>query len=138
LDWTDGRPGGYTLQGTGEQIMKNILTLIGALVVGFGGAGWYLGWYKLNVTKGSDGNPEIKTTVDTKKVIEDSGEAIKKTGAFIGQQIEKSANDAKTPAGTPGPATTPGNVTSVFWPTGNTATAAENKKGVPLVLPTNR
>ena len=115
--------------------MRNTLALIGAVVVGFGGVGWYLGWYKLNVSKGSDGNPEIKTTVDTKKVIDDSGEALKKAGTFLGEQIEKSANDAKTPAGTPGPVTTPSNDQSVFWPVKATT---EPKKNIPLVAPNNR
>src|SRR5262245_47598558 len=44
-----------------ELNVRNLLALIGLLVVGGGGAGWYLGWYKLSVTRESDGNLQIKT-----------------------------------------------------------------------------
>src|SRR5205085_5101064 len=80
------------------------------LVVVFGGVGWYLGWYKLNVSKAPDGEPQITTTVDTKKVVTDTENGAKQVGAFVGDHLDKSAQDAKQPgppAGTPGPATTP-------------------------------
>ena len=48
--------------------MRNLLALFGLLIIGFVGIGWYMGWYKLSVSKSSDGNLEIKTNVDTKKV----------------------------------------------------------------------
>lgn len=88
--------------------MKNLLALIGALVVGFAVAGWYLGWYKLGITKTSDGNLHVETNVNTKKVVDDSGDALKKAGAFVGDHLEKTAQDAKsgqqpTPGTTPGP-----------------------------------
>jgi hypothetical protein len=118
--------------------MRNMLALIGALVVGVGGAGWYLGWYKLNVSKGTDGNPEITTTVDTKKVTEDSSHAFKQVGAFLADQAGKAAHDAKQPgppAGTPGPTTTdPDN--SIFGPSFVT-TPPEPKKPIPLIAPKN-
>src|SRR5262245_65244312 len=90
--------------------MRNFLALIGALVIGFGGVGWYLGWYKLNVSKAPDGNAEITTTVDTKKVVTDTEHGAKQVGAFVGDHLEKSAQEAKQPgppASTPGPVTTP-------------------------------
>src|SRR5438067_7434707 len=40
--------------------MRNLLALIGALVVGVGGLGWYLGWYKVQVGKAPDGNVRIE------------------------------------------------------------------------------
>lgn len=88
--------------------MRNLLALIGALVVGFGGLGWYLGWYKVHVTKAPDGNLRIEADVDTKKVTTDAGDAFKKGSEFVNERIEK-ANEVK-PA-QPGPAgTTPGPV----------------------------
>lgn len=87
--------------------MKNLLALIGALVVGFAIGGWYLGWYQLGVTKTSDGNLHVETNVNTKKLADDSSEALKKAGAFVGDHLEKTATDAKTGT-TPTPGTTPG------------------------------
>jgi hypothetical protein len=113
--------------------MKNFLALVGALVIGVGGVGWYLGWYKVNVSKGSDGNTEIKTSVDTKKALDDSGEYLKKAGSLIGEQIDKTANDAKTPAGTPGPANASDR--SVFWPVTGTG---DTLKGTSPVAPSSR
>ena len=92
--------------------MRNLLALIGALVVGFGGLGWYLGWYKVHVAKAPDGNVRIEADVDTKKVGSDTGDAAKKVGVLIGDAVEKGAQDAKAaqpgpPGNMPGPVTPP-------------------------------
>ena len=74
--------------------MRNLLSLFGLLVIGFAGIGWYMGWYKLSVTRGTDGNLEIKTDVDTKKVETDSTDARSRTsGTAIGSHVEKAAQD---------------------------------------------
>jgi hypothetical protein len=91
--------------------MRNVLALIGLAVVGFAGVGWYLGWYKLTFSKHTDGNLQIKTDVDTKKVGSDSGEFLKNVGAVIGGHVDKAAQDAKTTAPATTPGTTPGPVT---------------------------
>ena len=88
--------------------MKNLLALVGAVVIGFGVAGWYLGWYKLGFTKTTDGNLQVETNVNTKKVVDDSGDALKQAGAFLGNHLEKAATDANasqqpTPGDTPCP-----------------------------------
>jgi hypothetical protein len=85
--------------------MRNLLALIGALVVLVGGLGWYLGWYKLNVTRTSDGNLRVETEVDTKKVTNDSGNALKEAGTLL----DKANQEVKAaqPASTPGPLSTP-------------------------------
>lgn len=88
--------------------MRNLLALIGLVVVGAAGLGWYLGWYKLDVTRTSDGNLQINTTVDTKKAEADSATFFKNASALIGSQIEKSGTGTPpqgTPGGTPGPGT---------------------------------
>ena len=90
--------------------MRNILAAIGALVVGFGGAGWYFGWYKLNVTKAPDGNPQITTTINTQKATEDVKTGTKRGWDLIEDQARKAAEENKgnaTPAATPGPISTP-------------------------------
>lgn len=84
--------------------MRNLLALIGALVVGFGGLGWYFGWYKVNVTKAPDGNLRIEADVNTKKVGNDFGEGLKKGGEVL-NDLGKGANEAKVTQ--PGPVTAP-------------------------------
>jgi hypothetical protein len=91
--------------------MRNVLALIGLLVIGFGGLGWYLGWYKLSYSRTPDGHLQVTTDVDTKKVGADSQEFIKNASTVV----EKAAQDAKTPAGAPG--STPG---PVVLPQGST------------------
>ncbi len=46
--------------------MKNLLALVGAVVVIVAGAGWYLGWYKLTTDSG-----HIKVDLDTKEIKDD-------------------------------------------------------------------
>ncbi|QDU21154.1 hypothetical protein [Urbifossiella limnaea] len=99
--------------------MRNMLALVGALVVGFGGVGWYLGWYKLSVTKSSDGTLQVTTNVDTSRVVKDAGEGARHVGEFIGTQVESAKKDAAntpvTPAGTPGPKAVPTPAESGAW-----------------------
>jgi len=89
--------------------MRNLLALVGAQVIGFGGIGWYMGWYTLHVDRAPDGTIEIKTDVDAKKVTEDTSNGAKQVSAFIGHQAEKAQQgaEANPPANTPGPLTTP-------------------------------
>src|SRR5215211_7500875 len=102
---------GSTRQQRKEARMRNVLALIGLLVIGFGGLGWYLGWYKLSYSRTPDGHLQVTTDVDTKKVGADSQEFIKNASTVV----EKAAQDAKTPAGapgsTPGPVVPPGTAT---------------------------
>lgn len=89
--------------------MRNLLALIGLVVVGFAAVGWYCGWYKLTVTKGSEGKPEIKTTVDTDKVTEDSSAFFKRMEQLVSEKVhpeeQKNPQPAVTPGNTPGPIT---------------------------------
>src|SRR3954451_8984387 len=88
----------------GVRRMRNTLALIGALVVGFGGVGWYLGWYKLSFARSPEGNLEIKTDVDTGKVTHDAGDGVKQIGTFLDRQPAHPQQPAP-PANTPAPAT---------------------------------
>ncbi|MCI0702184.1 MAG: hypothetical protein L0241_13960 [Planctomycetia bacterium] len=91
--------------------MRNILALIGLVVVVFAGVGWYMGWYKLNVSK-SEGNLQIQTDVDTKKVGADSSDFMKNVGAVIGSHVDQAAQDAKSSAPNTTPGTTPGPISA--------------------------
>lgn len=83
--------------------MRNLLALVGAAVIGFGGVGWYMGWYTVKVAKSSDGNIQVNGNLDTNKVVQDAGDGAKRVGDLIGREAEKAKGDAATPA----PATTP-------------------------------
>src|SRR5262245_15604454 len=87
--------------------MRNLLALIGLVVVGFGAIGWYCGWYKLSVSKGSDGKREVRTTLDTDKVADDSSAFFQKVGKLIEQRAEQAGKDG-TPQPAVGPVSTPG------------------------------
>lgn len=105
--------------------MRNLLALVGLVVIGVAGVGWYLGWYKLNVTRTTDGNLQINTTVDTKKAETDSAAFFKNASTIIGSQIDKSGQSAP-PDGTPGATPGPGaqGQTSAFNPLAPTAPTA--------------
>lgn len=99
--------------------MRNMLALIGAAVVGFGGVGWYLGWYKLSVSKSADGTLQVTTNVDTNRVVKDAGDGARHVGEFIGTQVENAKKDAAntpvTPATTPGPKAVPTQAETASW-----------------------
>ncbi len=93
--------------------MRNLLALVGLAVIGFGGVGWYMGWYKLSYSRTPDGHLQINTTVNTPKVGTDASELLKNAGTVINNQVDKAGQDAKTgapntaPGGTPGPVVPP-------------------------------
>jgi hypothetical protein len=83
--------------------MRNLLALLGLLVVVFAAVGWYCGWYKININREADGKLQINTNVNTEKVVDDSTAFFHKVGELVGDRGEKS--------GQPAPATTPANST---------------------------
>src|SRR6476659_6342515 len=74
--------------GSGGRSMRNLLALIGLVVVGFAAIGWYCGWYQLTVLKGTDGKPEIRTTVNTDKVTEDSSAFFQRMEQLVNQKVK--------------------------------------------------
>ena len=88
--------------------MRNLFALIGILVVAVGGTGWYLGWYKVNVSKNPDGKLEIQTNVDTQKVSGDSSAFFQKVGQMVSEKSQPSGQNGN-PAPATAPAATPAN-----------------------------
>ena len=68
--------------------MRNLLALVGALVVGFAGLGWYLGWYKVGVESRAPGHPTFNVEVETDKITEDWKSGTKKVSGMIEKRIE--------------------------------------------------
>lgn len=81
--------------------MRNMLALLGALLVAFAGIGWYQDWYHLAVSKTPDGSLRVQTDVNTDKVVTDSGNALKRVGTAIGEQLDKSGPSTAPAAPTP-------------------------------------
>jgi hypothetical protein len=55
----------------GGYVMKNLLALVGAVVVLVGGLGWYLGWYKIGTQAGKDGHTNVTVDVDGNEIRKD-------------------------------------------------------------------
>ncbi|MBI3823884.1 MAG: hypothetical protein HY289_14540 [Planctomycetes bacterium] len=80
--------------------MRNILALIGAVVVLVAAGGWYLGWYKLSTEPGADGHINIKADVDKQKILDDEKKAQQKVGEIINNQTSGTPADQKKVQGT--------------------------------------
>ncbi len=65
--------------------MRNMLALIGLVVVTFFGVGWYRGWYSFEMSPGENGKKRIQFDVDTSRIASDAKQAT--------QRIEQIAND---------------------------------------------
>jgi len=87
--------------------MRNLFALVGLVVVGFAGIGWYCGWYKLSVGKAKDGKIQIETEVQTKKVVEDSSSFFQKLAKMASDKANEDRQPTTTPVGTPGPGAAP-------------------------------
>jgi hypothetical protein len=70
--------------------MRNILALVGFVVVLFAGLGWYLGWYSFTFKPDTDGKVNIQGSIDAKKIGEDG----KKFTDTVGKAIQ---NFSQTP-----------------------------------------
>ena len=74
--------------------MRNLLALVGLVVVGFVGVGWYCNWYAVRVQTGTDGKLNVSADVDQRKIGRDIGAAGEKFGKFVSSATKA---DAPTP-----------------------------------------
>ena len=63
--------------------MKNLLALVGLVVVGVGGLGWYLGWYQIGTAPAPSGQRHFNVDVNTAKITQDLQKGEKKIEALI-------------------------------------------------------
>lgn len=82
--------------------MRNLLALVGLVVVVFAGVGWYRGWYSFAVSPGADGKQRITVDVDTNKLTTDARTGASRVGEAIDGLKEKA--NAISPPPTPTPA----------------------------------
>jgi len=78
--------------------MRNLLAFLAMVVLAFFGAGWYLGWYKVQSTPAGAGHRNVSIDVNTVKI----GEDLEKGTAKITKMLDKKGND-----GRPQPAAVP-------------------------------
>jgi hypothetical protein len=74
--------------------VKNLLALVGALVVGFGVTGWYLGWYNIGTQTDAQGHKHVDLQVDSSKVQHDLEEGKQELQSVI---KDKTAAVTQTP-----------------------------------------
>jgi hypothetical protein len=98
-----------------------MLALFGLVIVVFAGLGWYLGWYHVAVTPGSDGHKKVEVDFNASKVHTDVSAGIGKGKELIdsfrnGKPVQEGSPEfvgppkpTSTPA-IPGAAGTPGPV----------------------------
>jgi hypothetical protein len=79
--------------------MRNLLALVGLIVVGFAGLGWYFNWYSLQVKTGTDGKVNVSGDVDLKKIKTDAGAFTDK----VGQALRNANQPPEHPDGLMGP-----------------------------------
>jgi hypothetical protein len=54
--------------------MRNLLALVGAAILTFAGAGWYLGWYRLQPTLSTTpGHQTLNIDINGQKIKDDVG-----------------------------------------------------------------
>jgi hypothetical protein len=81
--------------------MRNILALIGLVIVLFIAIGYSRGWYSFDVSPGSDGKTHIAVDLDKKKIKADGENAVDKTGEFVDGLRSKPPASAAPPATLP-------------------------------------
>ena len=79
--------------------MRNLLALVGLVLVVFLGAGYYFGWYTFDTSTGLDGKRQISFEVDTKKIESDSKKGIEKVvdkGSDVVENLKKNQGETSS------------------------------------------
>ena len=69
--------------------MRNLLALVGLVVLGFVGVGYYLNWYHFSWLPGKDGKQQINVEFDTKKIGADGQKGLDQVGEFTKDKLKK-------------------------------------------------
>jgi hypothetical protein len=91
-----------------EKIMKNLLALGAAALLGFAGIGWYLGWYTFESTPTATGK-HISIDLNTGKIKQDVGTGKEKLRDYLsGDDKNPSVSNSPAPTQTGNPVTPTG------------------------------
>jgi predicted negative regulator of RcsB-dependent stress response len=63
--------------------VRNLLSLVGLIVVVFLGLGYYLGWYQFAISKNTNGNTNISFDVNTNKIKDDASKGASRVGDMV-------------------------------------------------------
>ena len=77
--------------------MKNLLALVGLVVVGVGGVGWYLGWYQIGSEPAPNGHRHIEVDVNAKKIADDLKKGEQKVSGILHTNDGKGTTVIPTP-----------------------------------------
>lgn len=58
--------------------MKNMLAFLAAVLIGFLGVGWYLGWYTFKPVSSSGGSHSFNVNIDSAKIKSDIAKGVQK------------------------------------------------------------
>ena len=99
--------GGVRLSLEGGTV-RNFLAFVGLVVVGFVGIGYYMGWYKFDLSPGKDGKQNINVEFDTKKIGTDVEKKLDQGSELLKEKLKKE-NDPASPefVGPPEPKSKP-------------------------------
>ncbi len=84
--------------------MRNLLALLGLVIVVFFAVGYFRGWYTFNMSTGTDGKTNVNIGVDRTKVGSDLQEGVQKAGETIDKLKTKTDPQVQPAAGTQPPA----------------------------------
>lgn len=73
-----------------EDLMRNLLALLGALVVTFLVAGYFLGWYSIQSVPSSPGHHKVNIDVDGTKIRQDLNKSGEQIRDWIGSKTQDS------------------------------------------------
>jgi hypothetical protein len=74
--------------------MRNLLAFLAAVVLTFGGMGWYLGWYQIKAEPAAAGKRNVNIEINTVKITEDLKKGEDRLHDLINKEA-KTAADAK-------------------------------------------
>lgn len=86
--------------------MRNLLALVGLVLVLFVAVGWFRGWYTFQLSPGKDGRTDFNVSVDTSKMNADRRDGTSKVGDFIDgfKKPDSTAPTSTAPTSTASPA----------------------------------
>lgn len=76
-------------------VVRNLLSLVGFIIVAFLGLGWYLDWYRLGIRTGDSGNTQISFDVNTNKIKDDGRKGLTRAGEFVDSLKKETVDDKK-------------------------------------------
>lgn len=108
--------------------MRNLLALLGLILVTAGLSGYYLGWYKVKSTTGSEGNRTISIDLNTTKIGEDLARGVSQIEKAIDKKSEGDSADS-TQSGKTTPATSTAETAQTKPGARNPGSNSKNTKG---------